>query len=72
MALPGYAMVLSAVCDCGISILLNFESFLAWAEMLPVGSFTHNVLLRCAKYLSKACAWPPRSTSLRLPVQIFG
>ena len=28
MALSRYAMNLSAVCDCGISILLNFESFL--------------------------------------------
>ena len=28
-------MDLSAVCDCGISILLNFESFQAWAEMFP-------------------------------------
>ena len=35
VALPRYAMDLSAVCDCGISNLLNFESFQAWAEMLP-------------------------------------
>ena len=31
VALPRYAMDLSAVCDCGFSILLNFESFQAWA-----------------------------------------
>ena len=35
VALPRYAMNLSAVCDCGISFLLNFESFQVWTEMLP-------------------------------------
>ena len=29
VALPHYAMDLSAVCDCGISILITFESFKA-------------------------------------------
>ena len=37
VALPRYAMDLSAVCDCGISIILNFESFQAWTEMLSAG-----------------------------------
>ena len=37
-----------------------------------LGSFTRTGLLHCDKYLSKGCSWPPRSTSLRLPVQIFG
>ena len=53
-----------------IVVFPDHTHLLFWTEMLP-GSFTRTGLLRCANYLSKACAWAPRSTSLRLPVQIF-
>ena len=59
MALPSYAMGLSVVRFCGIRIQRNLERLQALIELLPAGSFTCTGLLRCAKYLSKACAWTP-------------
>ena len=39
-------MGLSAVCDCGINILLNFESFRLGQKCFLLGSFTRTGLLR--------------------------
>ena len=59
-----FVIVLLAFCET-----LRFFSF--GQSMFFLGSFIPTGLLRCAKYLSNACAWPPRSTSLRLPIQIL-
>ena len=39
-------MDLSAVCDCGISIILNFECFQTWAEMLYCRVASHVLVCR--------------------------
>ena len=51
------------VCLQFVIVVLEFNEtksvFRLWQNCFLLGSFTCTGLLRCAKYLLKACAWPP-------------